>query len=143
MKDYEKQMLKYNKRAWITMGVVIAAFIIEMILDKRTDTGGMVIRTIMHMVGFCGFGLAIHWFRVSMTVKSTREYEIEKNDERVKLLDGKAAIAALYTMVFLLMAFAVLLEETGNMRGYWIIMGILAVSLLVYYMVYKKWEKKM
>lgn len=143
MKDYEKLMLKYNRRAWITMGAVVAAFIIEMILDKRTDTGGMVIRTIMHMVRYCGFGLAIHWFQVSMTVKSTREYEIEKGDERIKLLEGKAATAALYTIVFLLMAFAAFLEETGNNREHWIIIGILLVSLLVYYLVYKQWEKKM
>lgn len=143
MKDYEKLMLKYNRRAWITMGAVVAAFIIEMILDKRTDTGGMVIRTIMHMVGYCGFGLAIHWFRVSMTIKSTREYEIEKSDERINLLEGKAAIAAWYTIVFLLMAFAAFLEETGNNREHWIIIGILLVSLLVYYLVYKQWEKKM
>lgn len=143
MKDYEKLMLKYNKRAWIAMGTVVAAFIIEMILDKRTDTGGMVIRTIMHMVGYCGFGLAIHWFQVSMTVKSTREYEIEKGDERIKLLEGKAATAALYTILLLLMAFSAFLEETGNNREHWIIIGILLVSLLVYYLVYKQWEKKM
>ena len=132
---------KYRGYGWIAFSVAVLALIAGVVLYIK----GLEYPLFSLCTGvFSGsIVLSALWLRAGKNEQTSKQYEIDKKDERTAIITGKSALVSYLSVLIMFLGLTVWLFISGNNAVALIIYGIMLIGIGIFGLAKQYYEKRM